>query len=54
VSGHLGFDPEFLSAKLQVLDFTEISYEPCYVMRKETASGEMKDFPLFLLVAKTS
>jgi ubiquinone/menaquinone biosynthesis C-methylase UbiE len=50
--GHLGFDPECLSARLKAHGFNAIHHEPCYVMSKETAAGQIKDFPLFLLVAQ--
>lgn len=52
--GHLGFKPEELSDRLKSNGFKAIQYEPCYVMQKETAEGLVKDFPLFLLVAKGS
>lgn len=52
--GHLGFDPDLLSDKLLALNFKDIHHEQVYVMRKETASGLVVDFPLFLLVAKTA
>jgi ubiquinone/menaquinone biosynthesis C-methylase UbiE len=51
--GHLGFDPEILSGKIQLLGFKEVVFDQSYIMQKETASGLVKDFPLFLLVAKT-
>jgi ubiquinone/menaquinone biosynthesis C-methylase UbiE len=53
-NGHLGFDPEILSASLKAHGFKAIHHEPCYVMQKKTASGIIKDFPLFLLMANRS
>jgi ubiquinone/menaquinone biosynthesis C-methylase UbiE len=50
--GHLGFDPEFLSTRLKAHGFKAIHHEQCCVMKKEIASGQVKDFPLFLLVGK--
>jgi 2-polyprenyl-3-methyl-5-hydroxy-6-metoxy-1,4-benzoquinol methylase len=52
--GHLGFNPDDLANKLQALGFIDINYQNSYVMRKETADGVQKDFPLFLLIAKTN
>ena len=50
-NGHLGFNLEDLIQLLGKAGFTNISHEQCFVIRKQIASGELKDFPVFILTA---
>jgi 2-polyprenyl-3-methyl-5-hydroxy-6-metoxy-1,4-benzoquinol methylase len=50
-SGHLGFDPEQLAWTLKSIGFLNISYETCFVIKRTTPEGYLKEFPVFLLVA---
>jgi len=49
--GHLGFNKEELETKLEANGFTSTSYEIAYTVTAER-NGEMRDYPIFLLVAK--
>jgi SAM-dependent methyltransferase len=50
-SGHKGFDPEDLSAKLRHNRFENTAYQNCFTIRKE-ANGQMKEFDVFLLTGR--
>ena len=49
--GHLGFDRSALEANLIACGLKPRSYEICYTLEKDTATGT-KQYPLFLLVAQ--
>jgi 2-polyprenyl-3-methyl-5-hydroxy-6-metoxy-1,4-benzoquinol methylase len=49
--GHKGFDMENLSSVLREKGFINIKHKNCYTLKKIIASGELKEFPIFLLVA---
>lgn len=49
--GHKGFDMEELFSLLEKHGFSDISHRQCYILKKNIASGELRDFPIFLLVA---
>ena len=49
--GHNGFDMEELSFVLKGKGFVDIKHKHCYDLKKNIASGELKEFPIFLLVA---
>tara|TARA_R110002050_G_scaffold290260_1_gene443684 strand:- start:6434 stop:7048 length:615 start_codon:yes stop_codon:yes gene_type:complete len=49
--GHLGFAKEDLERKIQINGFALVSYQIAYTVTAERG-GEMRDYPLFLLVAK--
>ena len=48
---HRGFDPEELTAMLHQQGFHEIKIAPCFVIRKEIPTAEIKEYPVFLLTA---
>jgi tRNA (cmo5U34)-methyltransferase len=50
-TGHLGFDPEELAARLSNSGFINISHQECFVMKKVLENGENKEYPIFLLLA---
>jgi tRNA (cmo5U34)-methyltransferase len=49
-TGHQGFDPGSLTLKLEKWGFRNIEHQPCYSVRKNTDSGQFREFPLFLMV----
>lgn len=49
--GSNGFDKAFLRKKLLQSGFETKYYKVCYVIKKNV-NGEIKDFPVFLLIAK--
>ena len=49
--GHNGFDMENLSSIIKGKGFVNIKHKHCYNLKKNIASGELKEFPIFLLVA---
>ena len=50
--GHNGFDVDELTKVLAKYSFVEFSHQQCFVVNRELANGEIKPFPVFLLVAK--
>ena len=50
-TGHWGFDPKELSAKLSAHGFRNISYQECFVIKKALAGRETKEYPVFLMMA---
>ena len=48
---YLGFDVALLSLQLQNTGFINVKHELCYTVNKTTATGELKEFPIFLMVA---
>lgn len=50
--GHKGFDIEKLSSEIRLLNFEIIHTGTCFSIRKETKDNEMKQFDLFLMIAK--
>jgi tRNA (cmo5U34)-methyltransferase len=51
-NGHLGFDPDDLSGILIRNQFTEISHQKCYSINKKISETLIKNFDLFLLIAR--
>ncbi len=51
--GHRGFDRAALSALAQRAGFQSITFSTMFQMRKE-AAGELKEYPIFLMVAHKS
>ena len=50
-SGHKGFDVEILNSLLLKIGFTNIKHKQCFVMKKPIETGEIKDYPVFILIA---
>jgi ubiquinone/menaquinone biosynthesis C-methylase UbiE len=48
-TGHLGFDPEELSARLLNSGFQNMAHSCVYTITKPSESGDLKAFPVFLL-----
>ncbi len=51
VEVHYGFDPESLTAQLQVAGFKKTSKNQCFVIRKVTSEGQTREYPVFLITA---
>jgi len=51
-SGHRGFDIGDLCDKLQQAGFREMTHEPCFIIKKELGNNKIKEFPVFILIAK--
>jgi ubiquinone/menaquinone biosynthesis C-methylase UbiE len=51
-TGHNGFDVEHLAKLLEKHLFTNISQKQCFSIKREITNGEIKEFPVFLMVAK--
>lgn len=47
--GHLGFDPAELKVELKQVGYSNVQYKQCYTLQKETAEGEICDYPIFLI-----
>lgn len=50
-TGHLGFDPESLIRILSDAGFKKSTLDPCFVVKRETKTAGLKDFPVFLITA---
>lgn len=51
-TGHKGFEPELLAKELADYGFKTISHQTCFTIQKITDQGTVKNFPVFLIVAK--
>jgi len=51
--GHRGFDPEELAAILQAKQFNNISHKQCFVINRVLSESETRNFPVFLITAKS-
>lgn len=49
-TGHCGFDRKALGAQMAAVNFRDVAFSTCYVMRKPT-DQEIREYPLFLAVA---
>jgi tRNA (cmo5U34)-methyltransferase len=50
-SGHKGFDANELCNQLHDFGFKNPQHELCFVVKKRVATGEEKEFPIFILTA---
>jgi len=48
---HFGFDPDELTKQMNACGFTNIAINQCFVIRKKSGTGTVKDYPVFLLTA---
>ena len=48
---HRGFEPKELTSILHQQGFHEIKIAPCFVIRKEITTAQIKEYPVFLLTA---
>ena len=49
---HLGFDPIEIEFMLRESGFYDITHKIVNTIKKETATGELKKFPVFLVLAR--
>jgi len=52
-NGHLGFDPDSLAGILQKKQFNNISHKECFVIKRNVSESETRDFPVFLITARS-
>jgi len=50
-TGHLGFDPAWLSTLLKLSGFENVTFKECFVQKKIDSGGMQKDYPVFLMIA---
>ena len=50
--GHNGFEVDELIKVLAKNGFVDFSHKQCFIVNREMANGEIKPFPVFLLIAK--
>jgi tRNA (cmo5U34)-methyltransferase len=50
-TGHLGFDPEWLSTLLNQSGFENVTFKECFVQKKIDSDGKQKEYPVFLMIA---
>jgi len=48
---HPGFDPETIKHQLLQIGFINITYQPCFVMKK-SSKGLLREYPVFLIFAR--
>jgi len=51
-TGHNGFDPQVIADMLTTAGFKDPQYKQCFVLNKQVENGEIKPFPVFLLIAR--
>jgi 2-polyprenyl-3-methyl-5-hydroxy-6-metoxy-1,4-benzoquinol methylase len=49
---HHGFDQNELSGWMKATGFDDIASDTCFIIRRETNAGVIREFPVFLLTAK--
>jgi ubiquinone/menaquinone biosynthesis C-methylase UbiE len=54
VKVHHGFDTESLIGQLDAIGFGKMESSQCFVIRKESEAGNLKEYPVFLLTAQKS
>ena len=50
-TGHLGFDPEWLSELLNQSGFENVTFNECFVQKQINSDGKQKEYPIFLMIA---
>ena len=50
-TGYKGFDPEWLSNIMQQAGFRHVTYNTCFVQKKDNPGGPPKEYPVFLMIA---
>lgn len=50
-TGHLGFDPEWLSSLLGQSGFENVTFKECFVQKKIDSDGKQIEYPVFLMIA---
>ena len=52
-NGHKGFGVEELQSRFLSKGFIDLNHKQCFVISKELEDGRTKDYPLFLIVARS-
>ncbi len=52
-TGHQGFNPETIAEKLVGKGFANVRHQPCFVIKKTGEGGIVREYPVFLLVARS-
>jgi len=50
--GYKGFDPEWLAEKMRNTGFKSVHYVKAFTQKKIEPDGKIKEYPLFLMIAK--
>ncbi|MDO9255079.1 MAG: class I SAM-dependent methyltransferase [Bacteroidales bacterium] len=50
-NGHLGFDVDLLADKLKAIGYRDIEQQKCYTIAKTDETGNVSEYPIFLLIA---
>ena len=50
-TGHMGFDVDLLKLQLENHAFINVEVKLCYVIKREDEKGEIKEYPVFLIIA---
>ncbi len=50
-TGYKGFDPEWLSSGMNQAGFKNVTYNTCFIQKKEVPGGKPKEYPVFLMIA---
>lgn len=50
-TGHKGFDVDVLKQQLEYHAFKNVEVKPCYTIQRENENGELKEYPIFLMIA---
>lgn len=53
-TGHCGFDVDRLADLLTRNHYTDITHKECFVIQRPSVNGEMRSYPVFLMVARNS
>jgi cyclopropane fatty-acyl-phospholipid synthase-like methyltransferase len=53
-TGHKGFDPEWLAVKLKETGFQKTDYSKAFIQKMAEPDGTIREFPVFLLIARKS
>jgi tRNA (cmo5U34)-methyltransferase len=48
---HKGFDVDGLAKILKKNHFTKIAHKQCYIVKRDNGNGQVREYPVFLLVA---
>jgi len=52
-NGHQGFDPDSLAAILRTKQFEDIAHKECFVINRAISESETRNFPVFLMTARS-
>lgn len=51
-TGHKGFDPLELEETLRAFGFASVRHKKCYTINRTDESGQVREYPVFLMVAE--